>query len=231
MGHLLMQRTATWPTCFILWCLSVQLLLLSPVYSLNQSSCNPDDYGALEGFLRGVTGGISGWTLSNTTSEVANRCAWVGVTCDAGGRVIRLDLHGRKLKGELAPSLAQLGHLQWLNLSDNNLRGAIPAPRGNLDRTSEKEAASVVLFCFWLLFFLFCDSRRILLASLVGVVAHHPYGLGTSLLGHDHACELRRISLRPRQMVICACQNKQIQGLLTIDSCDLVYLFQWMSVN
>ncbi|XP_020160241.1 phytosulfokine receptor 1 [Aegilops tauschii subsp. strangulata] len=142
MGHLLMQRTATWPTCFILWCLSVQLLLLSPVYSLDQSSCNPDDYGALEGFLRGLTGGISGWTLSNTTSEVANCCAWVGLTCDAGGRVIRLDLHGRKLKGELAPSLAQLDHLQWLNLSDNNLRGAILAPLLQLHRLQRLDVSN-----------------------------------------------------------------------------------------
>ncbi|KAK1618301.1 hypothetical protein QYE76_023818 [Lolium multiflorum] len=133
MGHVLIQSATRWPSCFLLW-LSVQLLFLSPVYPLNQSSCSPGDYRALEGFLQGLTGGISSWTLSNTSSEVANCCAWLGVSCDSGGKVIGLDLHGRKLKGELALSLTQLDHLQWLNLSNNNLHGAIPAPLVQLHR-------------------------------------------------------------------------------------------------
>jgi Leucine-rich repeat (LRR) protein len=141
MGHSLIQSATRWPSCFLLW-LSVQLLFLSPVYPLNQSSCNPGDYRALEGFLQGLAGGISNWTLSNTSSEVANCCAWLGVTCDSGGRVIRLDLPSKQLKGELALSIAQLDHLQWLNLSDNNLHGAIPAPLVQLHRLQRLDISS-----------------------------------------------------------------------------------------
>ncbi|XP_062219723.1 phytosulfokine receptor 1-like [Phragmites australis] len=137
MEHFSMQRTITWPRCFFLCLsvLSVLLLFLSPANSLNQSSCDPGDLYALQGFSKGLAGGgIGGWTFPNATSDTANCCAWPGVKCDDGGRVVRLDLQGRRLRGELTPSLAQLDQLQWLDLSDNSFRGAVPAPVLHLQR-------------------------------------------------------------------------------------------------
>ncbi|KAK3154679.1 hypothetical protein QOZ80_2BG0193800 [Eleusine coracana subsp. coracana] len=128
MEHFLMQRTTTWPLRFFL-CSPILLLFLAPANSLNQSSCDQRDLDALQGFSKGLAGGgVSGWTFPNSSSDKANCCAWLGVTCDDGGRVIGLDLQGRRLRGKLSHSLGQLAQLQWLNLSDNNFRGTIPAP-------------------------------------------------------------------------------------------------------
>lgn len=138
-----MQRATTWPCCFFffLW-LSVQVLFLSPAYSLNQSSCSPGDFNALMGFLKGLSAGVSSWAVPNKTSEAANCCAWLGVTCDDGGRVIGLDLQRRYLKGELTLSLTQLDQLQWLNLSNNNLHGAIPASLVQLHRLQQLDVSN-----------------------------------------------------------------------------------------
>ncbi|XP_062222701.1 phytosulfokine receptor 1-like [Phragmites australis] len=133
MDHFLMQGTTTWPFRFFL-CLSVVLLFLSPANSLNQSSCNPGDLNALDGFSKSLAGGVSGWTFPNATSDMANCCAWPGVKCDDGERVVGLDLQGTRLRGELPLSLAQLDKLQWLDLSDNSFRGAVPAPVFQLQR-------------------------------------------------------------------------------------------------
>lgn len=136
-----MQRTATWPCRFFL-CLSVLVLLpfLPPVDSLNQSSssCDPGDLKALEDFSKGLEGGgVAGWTFPNATTGAASCCAWTGVMCDGSGRVIGLDLHGRKLRGKLPLSLAQLDQLQWLNLSDNYFHGVVPAPVFQLQRLQQ----------------------------------------------------------------------------------------------
>uniref|UniRef100_A0A0E0K2N3 non-specific serine/threonine protein kinase n=1 Tax=Oryza punctata TaxID=4537 RepID=A0A0E0K2N3_ORYPU len=126
---LLMQLTTTWPWRFF-FCLSFHLLFLFPTNSLNQSYCDPGDASALQGFMQG----LSGWTVPNATSETANCCAWLGVKCNDGSRVIGLDLQGMKLRGELAVSLGQLDQLQWLNVSNNNLHGAVPATLVQLQR-------------------------------------------------------------------------------------------------
>ena len=103
--------------------------MLFPSPANSQSSCDLGDLKALEGFSKGLDGGgISGWAFPNAISDTASCCAWAGVTCDGSGRVVRLDLHGRRLRGGLPPSLAQLDQLQSLNLSDNSFRGAVPEP-------------------------------------------------------------------------------------------------------
>ncbi|RLM78965.1 phytosulfokine receptor 1-like [Panicum miliaceum] len=136
MEHFLMQRTSACPRSFFLWSsVLVLLLFLSPANSQNLSSCDPGDLKALEGFSKGLQGGgVGGWVFSNYTSVEASCCAWTGVTCDGSGRVVGLDLHGRRLRSELPPSLAQLDQLQSLNLSDNSFRGAVPAPLFQLQR-------------------------------------------------------------------------------------------------
>jgi Leucine-rich repeat (LRR) protein len=128
MKQFLVLRTTTWPICFFL-CSHILLLFVAPAKSLNQSSCDQHDVEALQGFSKGLAArGVSGWKFPNSSSDIANCCAWPAVTCDDGGRVIGLDLQGRRLRGELSLSLAQLEQLQWLNLSNNNFCGVVPAP-------------------------------------------------------------------------------------------------------
>ena len=69
---------------------------------------------------------------------------WYGVDTNAAGRVVRLDLSGRKVYGEthphvshgltgpLPPELGRLSKLEWLDLSTNDLWGEIPPELGEL---------------------------------------------------------------------------------------------------
>ena len=68
---------------------------------------------------------------------------WYGVGTDHFGRVVRLDLAGRRdaaarrtvshgLIGSLPPEMGNLTGLRWLDLGDNDLFGAIPPELGNL---------------------------------------------------------------------------------------------------
>ena len=58
---------------------------------------------------------------------------WDGVTTDENGRVTGLDLSYYDLRGTIPIELLEdLNSLQYLNLSDNDLHGAIPSELGNL---------------------------------------------------------------------------------------------------
>ena len=68
---------------------------------------------------------------------------WYGVDTDASGRVVRLDLAGRRdreatryvehgLSGPIPLQLGDLTGLEWLHLSVNNLSGSIPPELANL---------------------------------------------------------------------------------------------------
>ncbi|KAL6899562.1 hypothetical protein ACP4OV_006220 [Aristida adscensionis] len=135
MEPFLMQRTTTtWPLRFIL-CLSALLLVLTPANSQSQSYCDQGDLNALQSFSKGLAGGgVGDWTFPNATSNATNCCAWPGVKCNIRGRVIGLELKGKKLMGELPLSLAQLDQLQWLDLCNNSFHGAVPAPILQLQR-------------------------------------------------------------------------------------------------
>ncbi|KAD2804339.1 hypothetical protein E3N88_37716 [Mikania micrantha] len=74
-------------------------------------------------------------------------CEWQGVECDKQiGHVVKLDLrntfpfvdkalfNGNQLGGELNPSLLNLKHLRYLDLSMNNLSGNIPKFLGSFER-------------------------------------------------------------------------------------------------
>lgn len=117
-----------WITCFCLsFCLYAQLL------NCQNLTCDSQDLKALQGFLSGITSGISGWG-GNLSS---NCCNWPGVTCNSSsslrltgssisGRVVELNLNGRRLSGKLSDSLGDLDQLRTLNLSRNSLRGPLP---------------------------------------------------------------------------------------------------------
>ncbi|KAK8714017.1 hypothetical protein V6N13_149219 [Hibiscus sabdariffa] len=55
-------------------------------------------------------------------------CSWGGITCDASGRVIQLDLSNQWLHGDInnSNSLFRLQHLQHLNLAYNRFHGSLP---------------------------------------------------------------------------------------------------------
>ncbi|KAK6946469.1 Leucine-rich repeat [Dillenia turbinata] len=54
-------------------------------------------------------------------------CKWEGIACDSNGYVTHLSLPYRGLKGDLSPSLENLTHLTYLNLSHNSLSGSLSA--------------------------------------------------------------------------------------------------------
>uniref|UniRef100_A0A0E0G1M8 Leucine-rich repeat-containing N-terminal plant-type domain-containing protein n=1 Tax=Oryza nivara TaxID=4536 RepID=A0A0E0G1M8_ORYNI len=69
-----------------------------------------------------ATNSLSSWSIANST------CSWIGVTCDAAGHVTELDLPGADINGTLdALYSAAFENLTTIDLSHNNLDGAIPA--------------------------------------------------------------------------------------------------------
>lgn len=59
---------------------------------------------------------------------------WWGVDTDSSGRVVRLDLHRNRLRGELPHELGDLTELKYLNLSINYIEGEIPIGMGGLSK-------------------------------------------------------------------------------------------------
>lgn len=57
---------------------------------------------------------------------------WHGVTTDAGGHVIKLELNDNQLVGSIPASIAQLSQLSRLNLQDNQLSGELPIEISNM---------------------------------------------------------------------------------------------------
>ena len=57
---------------------------------------------------------------------------WQGVYTDAAGRVIEINLSGKRLRGEIPPELGRLPTLRWLDLSYTDVKGQIPAELGRL---------------------------------------------------------------------------------------------------
>ena len=82
--------------------------------------------------------GRSNWRIKTNWLSDRPLGDWYGVTTDAEGRVIRLDLHAVGLWGHLPAELGNLSKLQWLGLKYNyRLRGAIPPELGSLSNLEE----------------------------------------------------------------------------------------------
>ena len=72
-----------------------------------------------------ATGGPD-WRNRGSWLSSAEIGDWYGVTADADGRVIALDLRSNRLEGELPSELGDLGNLKELTLRKNRLHGEIP---------------------------------------------------------------------------------------------------------
>ncbi|XP_077247034.1 phytosulfokine receptor 1-like [Tasmannia lanceolata] len=95
-------------------------------------TCNSNDSNALLGFMMGLDSRIDEW--GNASSDC---CTWLGVSCapsyvlglgdSLGGRVVRLELQSKWLKGVVSESLGGLDQLKVLNLSSNSFRNQVPS--------------------------------------------------------------------------------------------------------
>ncbi len=79
------------------------------------------------------TGGAN-WTNNSNWLSDQPLGQWHGVTTNAEGEVIRLELRINNLSGSLPASLGQLDALEVLSLDRNSLSGSLPAELGNLSK-------------------------------------------------------------------------------------------------
>ncbi|KAJ8755053.1 hypothetical protein K2173_016566 [Erythroxylum novogranatense] len=95
----------------------------------HSQSCDGNDFRALKEFAGNLKDGsiIKAWSNTN------NCCQWDGVVCEnynngsiGGRRVTMLILPKKGLKGNISSSLAQLDHLNSIDLSSNYLQGELP---------------------------------------------------------------------------------------------------------
>ncbi|KAL4296893.1 hypothetical protein GQ457_12G003590 [Hibiscus cannabinus] len=71
----------------------------------------------------------SNTTVTSSWKQTVDCCSWDGVSCDAGGRVIGLDLSSRSISRAIddSSSLFRLKHLQRLNLASNSFMSTFPS--------------------------------------------------------------------------------------------------------
>ena len=93
------------------------------------------DRGALVALFKSCGG--EDWKHNDGWMTDADLGEWWGVTVDAEGRVIRLDLTRNNLAGPLPRELQQLSALKRLYLQNNKLTGRIPAQLGHLEALTQ----------------------------------------------------------------------------------------------
>jgi Leucine-rich repeat (LRR) protein len=97
---------------------------------LGAKECNGNDYNGGKGgdqsevdilieFYASTNG--DSWTTNTGWGELADPCAWHGITCDGGKRVANIALVGNGLTGTPATSIFKLPSLQELYLSSNSI--------------------------------------------------------------------------------------------------------------
>lgn len=94
-------------------------LFLESPYALYQRYSLMVLFFATNGYLWEATS----WTDLPTVHE----CDFLGIECDSKGRVVALDMNGRKLRGQLPIELGSLTHLRIASFKANSLEGTIPS--------------------------------------------------------------------------------------------------------
>lgn len=99
----------------------------------NPRGCTDPEFQALKDLFSATNGG--NWANSNwdTSRVTCYPCTanWEGITCSyipslSQYKITKIDLSGNNLNGALPASLANLTNLDTLDLSNNNLQGCIP---------------------------------------------------------------------------------------------------------
>jgi Leucine-rich repeat (LRR) protein len=67
------------------------------------------------------------WTVRNGWVASTSHCNWYGVSCDSSGRVTAVQLSDNNMEGAIPTALSLIQNLQILDLGMNSLSGAIPA--------------------------------------------------------------------------------------------------------
>ncbi|KAL4352484.1 hypothetical protein GQ457_06G005760 [Hibiscus cannabinus] len=98
--------------------------------------CQSDQQELLLGFKNSLNSSLS--EKLGKWNQDRDCCSWGGITCDASGRVIGLDLNNQSISGEInnSNSLFRLQHLQQLNLAYNTFISEFPSWFGNLTNLS-----------------------------------------------------------------------------------------------
>ncbi|CAL1362583.1 unnamed protein product [Linum trigynum] len=111
-----------WLWRLILVFLSVLLLSVVEV----KSNTDIDALMTLKNAMTDPNGCMNDWDPS-----FVDPCTWLRITCNSDNRVVRVDVPGCGLSGQLPPGLAGLDQLQYLNLYDNKIGGMIPTVYGH----------------------------------------------------------------------------------------------------
>jgi RHS repeat-associated protein len=97
------------------------------------ASCTPDlqqQYDALMTFYSSANGGSwtnnSGWSSANP-AVLQSVSGWYGLTVDGSGFVTHIDLDNNNLTGTLAAAINNVCSATSIDLSDNQISGAVPA--------------------------------------------------------------------------------------------------------
>ena len=104
---------------------------LERIETVSGPYCNESDVGVLN--LLYETSGGPDWTNSSGWLETPALDEWYGVTADALGRVLTLDLSRSGLAGQLPANLSELAQMTELRIAGNpNLSGHLPLSLADL---------------------------------------------------------------------------------------------------
>nr|POF02322.1 putative inactive leucine-rich repeat receptor-like protein kinase [Quercus suber] len=111
----IMDNSSTTRVFFLIWFFAATFSFCKVNSNI---SCNEKEKQALLNLKRGLT---DPWNALSSWSDQEDCCKWAGVHCDnKTARVRKLQLGNLNLNGEISPSLLELEHLNYLDLSISN---------------------------------------------------------------------------------------------------------------
>jgi len=107
-----------------------------------KKDCPHPDYIALRDLYNATNGsqwtntitGDNPWLVDCDPCGLIDGTPWKGIQCTNMGRVDVINLSNNNLVGSLPASIGQLTELEWFNVNRNNLSGSLPSEICNLNR-------------------------------------------------------------------------------------------------